>query len=101
MENNRHHHFRSLTHNWNVPDTIASKAILRITDGNNLVGLSGVFTIASSKLPGITIIKPALGDTIKGGLQNYQITWTGTGIASKKIFAYSLDNGVTWKTIDT
>jgi len=88
-------------HNWNVPDTIAAKALIRITDGNNLIGTSGVFTIASSKLPGITIINPALGDTIKGGMQNYQITWSGTGITSKKIFEYSLDNGVTWKTIDT
>jgi hypothetical protein len=90
------------SHNWNVPDTVASKAIIRITDGNNLVGLSGIFTISSSKLPGgITIIKPASGEMILGGTQNYTIVWSGTGITSGKTLEYSLDSGLTWKTIGT
>jgi len=91
------------THTWNVPDTVASKAIVRITDGNNLVGLSGVFTISSSKSGSgnLVIIKPASGEVLIGGTQNYQITWTGTGITSKKTLEYSLDSGLTWKLIDT
>jgi hypothetical protein len=89
------------THNWNVPDTVASKAIVRITDGNNLVGLSGVFTISSSKSPAIIIVRPAVSEIIIGGTQNYQISWTGTGITSKKTLEYSLDSGLTWKLIST
>jgi hypothetical protein len=86
------------THNWNVPDTVSKKALVRITDGNSLIGVSGLFMIKSSK---IIVVHPALADTVIAATQNYSITWTGTGLASTKIFEYSLDGGVTWKTIDT
>jgi hypothetical protein len=89
-------------HNWNVPDTTSTKALVRITDQNNLRGVSGIFTIVSSKsLDSIMVARPALAEIITGGMQNYQITWTGTGLTSQKIFALSLDSGLTWKTIDT
>ena len=90
------------SHNWNVPDTISKKAFVRITDQNNLRGTSGLFTLASSKSPGsIVVVRPALGEIITGGTQNYQITWTGIGLASMKTFDLSLDSGLTWKMIGT
>ncbi|MEP7234195.1 MAG: ice-binding family protein [Ignavibacteriota bacterium] len=90
------------THSWNVPDTASKKALVRITDANNLRGISGLFTIGSTKSPGgLIVIKPALGEMIAGGKQNYQIIWSGIGIASQKTFEYSLDSGMTWKLIGT
>ena len=91
-------------HNWNVPDTVSKQALVRITDGNNLKAVSGLFTIASGKSPNpdsLIVVHPALAEIITGGTPSYQIIWTGTGIASQKIFEFSLDNGLTWKTIDT
>jgi len=84
------------TYSWNVPDTFSTKAFIRITDSNNVTGMSGLFTIKSSK---IIVVHPAFAEVINGGAQNYQITWTGTGLATQKTFEYSLDGGATWKTI--
>ena len=84
------------TYSWNVPDTVSTKAVIRITDSNGVTGKSGVFTIKSSQ---ILVIHPASSDTIIEGKQNYQITWMGTGLTPQKTFALSLDGGLTWKTI--
>ena len=84
------------TYSWNVPDTVSTKAMIRITDSSGVTGKSGLFTIKSSK---IIVVRPAAGDSILEGLKNYQITWTGTGLTPIKTFAYSLDGGVTWTTI--
>jgi hypothetical protein len=87
---------------WNVPDTSSKKAFVRITDANNLRGVSGLFTIASSRPPAsIIVVHPALGELITGGTQNFQITWTGASIAPQKTFELSLDSGLTWKPIGT
>ena len=75
----------SFVYNWNVPDTTSTKALVRVTDTNNLRGISGLFVISSNKSPAaITVIHPAQGDTIASSTQNYQITWTGTGLTSRK-----------------
>ncbi len=90
------------SYNWNiVPDTNSTKAIIRVTDKNNLSGQSGIFTITSTKpnLGAIVVLTPATGEIVNGKMQNYQITWTGTGIASQKTFHYSLDGGLTWTLI--
>lgn len=84
--------------NWNVPDTVSKKAKVRITDQNSLRAISGLFMIGSSK---IIVVKPALSEKITGGTQNYLITWTGTGLALQKTLEYSLDSGLTWRTIGT
>ncbi len=91
----------AFVYNWNVPDTLAPKSFVRVTDKNNLTGKSGMFVILSSKpAPGTIIItKPALADTLIAKTQNYQIKWTGNGIATKKTFDYSLDGGLTWTLI--
>ncbi len=91
------------TYNWNVPDTSSTKAIVRITDANALIGRSGVFILKSTKpLPGtIVVLRPAPAEVIDGKTQNYQITWTGSGIASQKTFSYSLDGGLTYTLIGT
>ena len=49
--------------------------------------------------PTMTIMTPTLNNVINGGTQNYQITWSGTGIATQKTLDYSLDNGGTWSQI--
>ncbi len=80
-------------YSWNVPDTASTQAVISITDSNGVTGKSGVFTILSSKIPAIVVVTPAAGESIVGGTQAYQITWTGTSIAAKKTFALSLNGG--------
>ncbi|MBC8144167.1 MAG: T9SS type A sorting domain-containing protein, partial [bacterium] len=84
-------------YNWNVPDTASTESRVRITDDKGLRGVSGMFTIVSSKAPrAMAILTPSLGENVDGGMQNYQITWSGSGIDPVKTFEYSLDNGTTW-----
>lgn len=85
------------TNGWDVPDTLSTKAMIRITDSANVVGLSKIFTILPT--PKMTILTPGAGTNITGGTQNYQITWSGNGIAELKTFEYSLDSGATWTLI--
>ncbi|HLP27819.1 MAG TPA: ice-binding family protein [Candidatus Didemnitutus sp.] len=85
------------TNGWDVPDTSSTKAMIRITDSTNLVGLSKIFTILPA--PKMTVLTPGVGANITGGTENYQITWTGVGIAEMKTFEYSLDSGATWTMI--
>jgi len=85
------------TRGWTVPDTLSTKAMIRITDSANLVGLSKLFTILPT--PKMTILTPEIGANISGGTQNYQITWKGVGIADLKTFEFSLDSGATWTMI--
>jgi len=89
----------SYTHSWNVPDTVSTKARVRVTDGNALRGTGGVFKITA--MDKITITAPKQGDSVKGGTVGYQIKWTGSGMAASKAFEYSLDSGLTWKNIAT
>ncbi|MDP4218947.1 MAG: ice-binding family protein [Bacteroidota bacterium] len=90
------------THKWDIPDTVSNKAIVRITDQNGLIGLSGVFIIARSTNSGsITVIRPSAGEMIPGGTQNYQITWSGSGLTLNKAIELSLDGGLTWNLIGT
>jgi hypothetical protein len=84
------------TYLWNVPDTVSTKAVIRITDSNGVTGKSGLFTIRSNK---IIVGHPAGGEMVLEGKQNYQITWTGSGLSPQKTFALSLDSGATWTTI--
>src|SRR5205823_5935484 len=49
----------------------------------------------------IIVVRPASGDSVMGGMHNYQITWAGSNIAAQKTFEYSLDSGSTWTTIAT
>jgi len=86
----------SFNYVWHVPDTVSNKALVRVTDTNNLRGVSGIFTIYTNK---ITVIRPALAEVISGGMLHDTIIWTGTGLNHIKTFAYSLDSGLTWTTI--
>jgi len=88
------------TYNWTVPDTVSNMARVRITDANNLRGVSGIFVLARSAAPGgIVVTRPSLGEVIVGGTQDYAITWTGTGLSPQKTFELSLDSGLTWTMI--
>jgi hypothetical protein len=86
------------SYNWNVPDTVSKKAKVRITDQNSLRAISGLFMISSGK---IAVTRPFAGEVLTGGTQNYVITWTGIGLTTQKTIEYSLDGGLTWKTIGT
>ncbi len=81
---------------WNIPDTVSKKVYIRITDSLGITGKSGLFTIKSGR---ITVLHPALAEQLTGGTTNYQITWSGAGLTTKKTFEYSLDSGATWRTI--
>ena len=78
-------------------------------DGRALVAPLGAITLSSNSVgpfaagPGnnITVTRPAQGDTVKAGTTNYQITWTGSGIAPKKTFEYSLDSGSTFSNFSS
>ncbi len=88
------------SYNWNVPNIASTKAIVRITDHNGLSASSGIFSISfSNTLPTLLVTAPAANEVVTGGSQNYQITWSGTGIATQKTLEYSLDNGATWSQI--
>lgn len=92
----------SYAYDWDVPDTVSSKALVRITDQNDLRGISGMFSIVEpSATDTIIVVRPAAGESITGGTQNYQITWSGSSIAPTKRLDYSLDSGATWRTIAT
>jgi hypothetical protein len=94
----------SLAYSWNVPDTVSIKAVIRVTDTNNLTGRSGIFKIVSSKKDtnsSIVVVHPTSGEVIAGGTANYLITWTGSNVASFKTIEYSLDGGTTWNYIGT
>ncbi|MBL0321754.1 MAG: T9SS type A sorting domain-containing protein [Ignavibacteria bacterium] len=85
---------------WNVPDTSSTKAMVRITDANNLRAVSKVFTITRTPIPGaITVVRPARAEVIKGGTMNYRISWIGTNIAPQKTIELSLDSGATWTLV--
>ncbi|MEP7234076.1 MAG: hypothetical protein ABI778_02155 [Ignavibacteriota bacterium] len=87
---------------WNVPNVAATKALIRITDGNSVIGLSGAFTITYTAASGSMVITaPVASEVLIGGTQNYQIIWSGTGIDPQKTLDYSLDNGATWTQITT
>jgi hypothetical protein len=87
----------SLWYSWAVPDTFSNKAFVRVTDTALLSGVSGRFTITSSK---IIVTHPVGGALVTGGT-NDTITWAGVGLTRKKVIQYSLDSGRTWTTIDT
>lgn len=84
------------SYEWDVPDSASTRALVRVTDQNDLRGVSGIFTIIAKPAGEITIARPSLGESIVGGTKGYQIVWSGSGIAAVKTFEYSLDNGATW-----
>ena len=92
----------AMTYSWNVPDTVSDRALIRITDANNLRGVSGMFRIVSgTPVNSLMVVRPAFGERIQRGTQDYQILWTGTGITPRKTLEYSLDSGATWRPIAT
>jgi len=64
-----------------------------------VTGCSKDSTTGTNTTPSIIIATPSTNAVIEGGTQNFQISWSGTGIASSKTIEYSLDNGVNWSLI--
>lgn len=102
----------SILDNTVFKGTILSNGAIHLYGGSSLEGralaMVGAVTFASSvvTMPGsgtsgnnLVVITPAPGDTVRGGTQNYEIRYGGTGIAPTKTFEYSLDSGATWTLI--
>lgn len=88
------------THDWDVPEVASTEALVRITDENNLRGISGKFTIVATAPPSsIIVIRPASGEVIAGGTQDYLITFTAVNTNPVKTIAFSSDGGTTWAQI--
>ncbi|HET6512185.1 MAG TPA: ice-binding family protein, partial [Candidatus Kapabacteria bacterium] len=90
----------SMNYAWDVPAIASNSVVIRVTDANGLTDMSGVFTIYNgSTTPSLVVLRPLVNESIIGGTQNYQITWTGNDIHNQKSVEYSLDGGVTWRAI--
>ncbi|MDZ4746722.1 MAG: ice-binding family protein, partial [bacterium] len=101
--------------------TIIANGAIHLYGGSNLEGRAlsvvGAITFADATItvptngapppppppppPGasLIVIRPAQGEVISGCTQNYQITWSGSGIANSKTLEYSIDSGATWRVI--
>jgi hypothetical protein len=88
----------SSAYSWNVPATPTSRGLIRITDSNGVSGTSGLFTIIAARGT-LTVVRPAAGESISCGTQNYQIVFAGTNLTLRKTFEYSLDGGSNWVAI--
>ncbi|MCF8240874.1 MAG: GPI anchored serine-threonine rich family protein [Melioribacteraceae bacterium] len=86
---------------WLTPDIVSSNARIRITDSSDpdyTDQSDGVFSIVS-QIIFITIIRPALNETVIAGSE-FDITWSNTDDISSVTISYSINNGVDWIEID-
>jgi len=91
-------------YNWNVPDLASSSAMVRITDANNTVGVSGVFVIQKNQTEGTidAIVFSGLNNNNIANNSELGISWTFTEpIGNAFDVEYSLDNETTWNSIAT
>lgn len=90
--------------------TIVANGAIHLYGGTTLEGralsIVGAITMASNMMavpvsatPSLTVVRPATGDTIAGGTQNYPIQFVGVNVTRRKTLEYSLDGGATWKNI--
>jgi hypothetical protein len=91
--------------------TIIANGAIHLYGGTTLEGRAlskvGAITMASNMITvpvrastgSLVVVRPAAGDTLIAGTQNYQITYSGANLAPRKTFEYSLDGGTTWNTI--
>ncbi len=89
---------------WNVPATPSTRALVRITDSNGVMGTSGIFVIKSGSSVGsinsLSLLGP-VNNRIGNGMP-MQISWTYTpDIGTSVDVEYSLDSGNTWTWIAT
>ena len=92
--------------------TIVANGAVHLYGGTTLEGralsIVGAITMASNTIAvsvsapsSLIVLKPAAGDSITGGTQNYPIIFTGINVTLRKTLEYSLDSGTTWRAIDT
>lgn len=91
--------------------TIIANGAIHLYTGSTLQGrmlsVVGAITMASNRItvpaavPAATlvVVKPNAGDTVISDTKNYQITWTGSSLTTRKTLDYSLDGGQTWTRI--
>jgi len=84
------------TYAWDVPATPSDANFIRITDANNVIGMSEAFKIFK---PAIVVFKPYEGNVFTAG-SPIEIGFTSTaGVTTNKKIEYSLDNGATWTLV--
>lgn len=92
----------AMSYLWNVPDMVASNVIIRVTDGANVTGTSGVFSIVEPSPEGSInslTLTGLINNNINNGA-NLGISWTFTPeIGSNMHVEYTTDNGLTWTAI--
>lgn len=61
---------------------------------------SNMITVPVSTTAGsLMVARPAAGEIVIGGTENYPIEFTGVNVTLRKTFEYSLDGGATWNII--
>jgi hypothetical protein len=86
-----------MSYGWNVPDAVASAVIIRITDGANVTGTSGVFSIVEPGVDGSinSLTLTGLTNNNIGNNQNLNIAWTYTpGLGPMMMISFGLESSV-------
>jgi hypothetical protein len=92
------------THDWQVPDTVSDKCLVRVTanDGDSDPKLSDVsdleFSIVPPPSPTIRVVAPNGGEQLAAGT-GFTITWSAANSRETVIIEYSVNGGQTWKEI--
>jgi len=84
------------TYSWTVPNDASSTCLVRVakaTDGFPRDESDGVFSIS-----GLTVTSPNGGENWDPG-SSQDITWTSTGTIGDVAIDYSVDNGMSWKSV--
>lgn len=91
--------------------TIVANGAIHLYGGTTLDGralsIVGAITMASNRITvpvsaqtgTLVVVRPAAGDTLIGGTQNYRIEFIGVNVTLRKAFEFSLDSGTTWTSI--
>ena len=85
---------------WTVPDEPTTRALVRISDVTDPMVSDVSDAVFVIELSSITVLTPNGGEAITGG-DVHNIGWTSTGSVPSVNIEYSLDNGQTWRLIQS
>jgi hypothetical protein len=93
----------SASHSWSSANTYIVKTKARCardpsieSDWSDPIGV----TVTDTPFTQVTVLAPSGGDAIPSG-SSYKIQWGAPSTATTFNVRYSMDNGATWKTIDS